>query len=79
MPGNARLNPDSMAVEIDFVQAVHTPTPVMKFGIELHLAGFSLSNTVEMVDIAEMFKPVLADRVIFRLVNRCQLTAVDFE
>jgi CRISPR-associated protein Cas1 len=31
------------------------------------------------LDIAEMFKPVLADRVIFRLVNRGQLTAADFE
>jgi CRISPR-associated protein Cas1 len=31
------------------------------------------------LDIADLFKPLLADRVIFRLVNRGQLTAGDFE
>lgn len=31
------------------------------------------------LDIAELFKPVLADRVIFRLVNRGQLSPDDFE
>jgi CRISPR-associated protein Cas1 len=31
------------------------------------------------LDLAELFKPLLADRVIFRLVNRGQLTAADFE
>ncbi|MDS0281396.1 type I-B CRISPR-associated endonuclease Cas1b [Haloarcula onubensis] len=31
------------------------------------------------LDIADLFKPLLADRVIFRLVNRNQLTVDDFE
>lgn len=31
------------------------------------------------LDIADLFKPVLADRVLFRLVNRRQITADDFE
>lgn len=31
------------------------------------------------LDIADIFKPVLADRVIFRLVNRGQVTPDDFE
>jgi len=50
MPETARLKPGSMAVELDFVDAVHTPTPVMEYAIELHLAGLSLSNTVEMIE-----------------------------
>jgi CRISPR-associated protein Cas1 len=31
------------------------------------------------LDIADLFKPVLTDRVIFRLVNRSQITAEEFE
>jgi CRISPR-associated protein Cas1 len=31
------------------------------------------------LDIADLFKPLLADRVIFRLLNRNQLTTDDFE
>lgn len=31
------------------------------------------------LDIADLFKPLLADRIIFRLVNRGQLTTDDFE
>lgn len=31
------------------------------------------------LDVAELFKPVLADRVIFRLLNRKQLSHDDFE
>lgn len=31
------------------------------------------------LDIADLFKPILADRVLFRLVNRSQITAADFE
>lgn len=31
------------------------------------------------LDLADLFKPVLADRVLFRLVNRGQLTRDDFE
>lgn len=31
------------------------------------------------LDLADLFKPVLADRVLFRLVNRSQITLDDFE
>lgn len=31
------------------------------------------------LDIADVFKPILADRIIFRLVNRQQITVDDFE
>lgn len=50
MHKTTRLKPDSMAVELDFVDAVHTPKPVMEFAIELHLAGLSLSDTVVFIE-----------------------------
>jgi CRISPR-associated protein Cas1 len=31
------------------------------------------------LDIADMFKPIIADRLVFRLVNRQQITVEDFE
>lgn len=31
------------------------------------------------LDIADIFKPILADRLVFRLVNRKQITSADFE
>jgi len=31
------------------------------------------------LDLADLFKPVIADRVLFRLVNRSQITAEEFE
>ncbi|ELY32098.1 CRISPR-associated protein Cas1 [Haloferax volcanii DS2] len=31
------------------------------------------------LDIADIFKPILADRLVFRLVNRKQITTDDFE
>ena len=46
MHKTARLKPGSTAVELDFVDAVHTPTSLMEFAIELHLGGLSLSKTV---------------------------------
>jgi len=30
-------------------------------------------------DLADLFKPLLADRVLFRLVNRQQISSSDFE
>jgi hypothetical protein len=50
MHKTTRLKPDSMAVELDFVDAVHTPKPVMEFAIELHIAGLSLSDTVVFIE-----------------------------
>jgi len=48
--------------------------PAVSFLHEPGERRYSLS-----LDIADLFKPVLADRVIFRLVNRDQVTTQDFE
>jgi transposase-like protein len=46
MAENARFSGGSDAIELDFVEAVHTPVELMEYAVELHLAGLSLSNTV---------------------------------
>ena len=38
-------------IELDFVERERTPNELMKLGIQLHLAGLSLSNTVFILDI----------------------------
>jgi transposase-like protein len=50
MHKTTRIKPNSMAVELDFVDAVHTRKPVMEFAIELHLAGLSLSDAVSFIE-----------------------------
>ncbi|GIV22466.1 MAG: CRISPR-associated endonuclease Cas1 [Bacteroidia bacterium] len=56
-------------------QLYHTPLdPVIGF---LHAPGrgrFPLA-----LDLAEIFKPLLADRLLFRLLNRQEITATDFD
>jgi transposase-like protein len=46
MPKIARLIDSSDAIELDFVEREATPKEVMEYGVELHLSGLSLSNTV---------------------------------
>jgi len=46
MSKNARLSKDIDAIELGFVEREATPKFVMKLGIQMHLAGLSLSNTV---------------------------------
>jgi putative transposase len=41
-----RLSGGNDCMELDVVEREATPEPLMKFGIRLHLAGLSLSNTV---------------------------------
>ncbi|MFC6764983.1 CRISPR-associated endonuclease Cas1 [Natrinema soli] len=48
--------------------------PTIGFVHELGERRFTLS-----LDIADIFKPTLADRLLFRLVNRQQLSIGDFE
>lgn len=48
--------------------------PTIGFVHEPGERRFSLS-----LDIADIFKPILADRLIFRLVNRRQISVDDFE
>ncbi|QGX94536.1 IS6 family transposase [Haloplanus rallus] len=46
MPEIARLSGHSDWINLDFVERERTPEPAMKLGIQMHLAGLSLSNTV---------------------------------
>ncbi len=51
MPKNDRLNGCLDEIELGFVERESTPRFLMKLGIQLHLAGLSLSNTVSILDI----------------------------
>jgi transposase-like protein len=42
----ARLDGTSDAIQLEFVERVATPIPVMKLAIHLHLVGLSLRKTV---------------------------------
>jgi putative transposase len=46
MPEIARLSGHSDWIDLDFVERERTPVPAMKLGIQMHLAGLSLSSTV---------------------------------
>ena len=45
-----RLSGDSDWIDLDFVERERTPEPAMALGIQSHVAGLSLSNTVELLD-----------------------------
>jgi len=51
MPKNDRLNGCLDEIELGFVEREATPRLLMKLGIQLHLAGLSLSNTVSILEI----------------------------
>jgi len=51
MPENDRLNGCLNDIELGFVEREATPKLLMKLGIQLHLAGLSLSNTVSILEI----------------------------
>ncbi|SDG35160.1 hypothetical protein SAMN05216218_1267 [Halorientalis regularis] len=46
MPKNTRLGGSIDRIDLEFVEREATPRLLMKFGIQLHLTGLSLSNTV---------------------------------
>src|SRR6056297_3136546 len=46
MPEISRLSGCTDWIDLDFVERQRTPERAMKLGIQLHLAGLSLSNTV---------------------------------
>ena len=50
MPEIARLSGSSEWIDLDFVERERTPQQAMKLGIQMHLAGLSLSNTVSILD-----------------------------
>ena len=51
MPENDRLDGCLNEIELGFVEREATPKLLMKLGIQLHLAGLSLSNTVSILEI----------------------------
>ena len=51
MSKNALLNGCLDEIELGFVEREATPKLLMKLGIQLHLAGLSLSNTVSILEI----------------------------
>jgi len=51
MPENDRLGGCLNEIELGFVEREATPKLLMKLGIQLHLAGLSLSNTVSILEI----------------------------
>ncbi|WP_340100500.1 IS6 family transposase [Salinibaculum salinum] len=50
MPEIARLSGSREWIDLDFVERERTPQPAMALGIQAHVAGLSLSNTVELLD-----------------------------
>jgi len=48
---NTRLSGGIDQIDLEFVAREATPRLLMKLGIQLHLAGLSLSNTVLILDI----------------------------
>jgi len=46
----ARLSGSSDWIDLDFVERERTPERAMKLGIQMHVAGLSLSNTVSVLD-----------------------------
>ncbi len=51
MPENTRLSGSLDQIDVEFVEREATPRLLMKLGIQLHLAGLSLSNTVFILEI----------------------------
>ena len=45
-----RLSGNSDWIDLDFVERERTPEPTMKLGIQMHLAGLYLSNTISVLD-----------------------------
>jgi len=46
----ARLSGHREWIDLDFVERERTPEPAMALGIQTHVAGLSLSNTVDLLD-----------------------------
>jgi len=50
MPEISRLSGDRDWIDLDFVERERTPESAMALGIQSHVAGLSLSNTVELLE-----------------------------
>lgn len=51
MTENARFNGCLDDIKLDFVEQEATPRLLMTLGIQIHLVGLSLSNTVAILEI----------------------------
>ena len=51
MPEIRRLSDGTDWIELDFVERQRTPKFAMRLGIQMHVAGLSLSNTISILDI----------------------------
>jgi CRISPR-associated protein Cas1 len=73
---NALISYGNSLVYASVVSAIRATAldPAVSFLHEPGERRYSLA-----LDIADLFKPLLTDRIIFRLVNRGQLTEADFE
>jgi putative transposase len=74
MPKNARLNGCLDDIDLDFMEREATPQFFMKLGIQLHLAGLSLSNTVS---ILERFGVERARSTVHNWVHKADLQPED--
>jgi hypothetical protein len=54
MPENDRFDGYLNEIELDFVEREAIPKLLMKLGIQLHLTGLSLSNTVSILKIFDV-------------------------
>ena len=50
MPEIARLSGSRDWIDLDFVERERTPERAMKLGIQMHVAGLSLSDTISVLD-----------------------------
>ena len=50
MPEITRLSGSRDWIDLDFVERERTPERAMKLGIQMHVAGLSLSNTISVLD-----------------------------
>ncbi len=51
MPNSTGLGGCLGEIDVEFVEREATPRLLLKLGIQLHLAGLSLSNTVSILEI----------------------------
>ena len=74
MPKNARLTGSIDQIDLEFVEREATPDLLMKLGIQLHLAGLPLSNTV---CILELFGVERARSTVHNWVHKADLQPKD--
>jgi transposase-like protein len=70
MPENTRFSGNIDQMDLEFVEREATPRFLMKFSIQFHLAGLSLSNTVS---ILEMFGVERARSTVHNWVHKADL------